>query len=330
MPDRKKDHIDLALTTQTTISEKDNRFIYEPVLSAHPGDLGPVDFLQKTFKTPIWVSSMTGGTRLAKKINENIARVCNDFGMGMGLGSCRRLLDDDTYFEDFNVRKFIGDMPLYANLGVAQIEEMLTNKQTDKIRILIDKLQADGLVVHINPLQEYFQPEGNRINRLPIETIEELLLLIEFPVIVKEVGQGMGKKSIKRLLQLPIEALEFGAYGGTNFSLVEMKRNQDLSDVLNPFAYVGQTANQMVESINEIVLTSEIKCRQVIISGGINNFLDGYYLMQKCSIPSIYGQASSVLKHAKESYEQLYQYIEAQAKGLALAYSYLRLNPEIL
>ncbi len=329
MPDRKHDHIGLAFESQTGVVQNDTRFIYEPMLGAHPDKLEDVAFMTGKLKTPIWASSMTGGTGLARIINENIARVCKDFGMGMGLGSCRILLDDDTYFEDFNVRKFIGDQPLYANLGIAQIELLLKSGKLGSVHTLIEKLQADGLIIHVNPLQEFFQPEGNVIQQAPIETIEELLLKLQVPLIVKEVGQGFGSESIKRLMQLPLEALEFGAFGGTNFSLLEMKRgNKDQYKIFEPFAFVGQTAGQMVEHINEIVLSSDMKCRQVIISGGIQTFLDGYYLMQKCSVPSVYGQASSILRHAKESYEELYNYIEAQVKGLSLAQAYLRINPE--
>jgi isopentenyl-diphosphate delta-isomerase len=328
MADRKNDHIQMAFKSQTKALENDNRFIYEPMLAAHPKNIEPFRFLGKTLKAPMWASSMTGGTELAGKINENIARACNQFGMGMGLGSCRIILDDDTYFEDFNVRKYIGDYPLFANLGIAQVEELISSGTTDKIKKLVDKLNADGLIIHVNPLQEFFQPEGNLLSLSPIETIEELLLRVDIPLIVKEVGQGMGLRSIKRLLQLPIEALEFGAFGGTNFSLLELKRgNKDVYNLFEPFAYVGQTAEQMVSSINEIIQTSEVRCRQVIISGGIKNFLDGYYLIKKCPVPAIFGQASSILKYAKESFDELCHFVDAQIRGFTLARAYLRINP---
>lgn len=331
MADRKHDHIGLAFESQTGILQNDKRFVYEPMLNAHPDKLEDVAFMEGNLKTPLWASSMTGGTALARKINENIARVCKDFGMGMGLGSCRIILEDDTYFEDFNVRKFIGDQPLFANLGIAQAEKLLKSDNLESIHKLIDKLKADGLIIHVNPLQEIFQPEGNEIMQAPIETIEELFFKLQLPIIVKEVGQGFGPESIKRLMHIPLEAIEFGAFGGTNFSLLEMKRgNEDHYKIFEPFAFVGQTAEQMVEHINEIVATSEMNCRQVIISGGIKNFLDGYYLMKKCSLPSVYGQASSILKYAKESYEDLFHFIEAQVKGLSLAQAYLRINPDLL
>src|ERR1051325_3494522 len=111
---RKKDHIGLAFKSQEGI-ENDSRFYYEPLLSAHPAALKPVMFLSKTMKAPLWISSMTGGTELAYTINHNLARACRDFGLGMGLGSCRILLEGDTYFKDFNLRHELGnDRPLFA------------------------------------------------------------------------------------------------------------------------------------------------------------------------------------------------------------------------
>src|SRR6056297_2248988 len=134
---RKKDHIDLAFKSQTGISAADQRFYYEPMLSAHPSKgLQPFEFLGKTQKAPLWISSMTGGTKLAGKINNNLARACNEFGFGMGLGSCRIILEDDTFLNDFNVRPVVGnDLPLWANLGIAQIEELI---QSEKISLAIE------------------------------------------------------------------------------------------------------------------------------------------------------------------------------------------------
>jgi isopentenyl-diphosphate delta-isomerase len=332
MSDRKNDHIELAFKSQTSLTEKDNRFIYEPLLSAHPSGLMPFSFLNKTLQTPIWASSMTGGTKLAKKINENIARVCHDFGMGMGLGSCRTILDDDTHFDDFNVRQFIGDnLPLYANLGIAQVDILLQSKNSGQIKNLIDKLCADGLIVHVNPLQEYFQPEGNELKRAPIDVIEDLLQLFNFPVIIKEVGQGMGFESLRKLLQMPVKAIEFGAFGGTNFSALELLRSHNsILEVYKPFAFIGQTAEEMVDSVNKLVQEFKISGKEIIISGGIKTYLDGYFLMNKCSLPSVYGHASTILKYAKDGYEALHNYIDSQVKGLALANAYLKINPEAL
>ncbi len=327
MEERKKDHIDLALNSQTLKETIDDRFNYEPMFSPHPaGSPEPFDFLGKKQKVPIWVSSMTGGTKMAGTINRNLAMACNEFGMGMGLGSCRIIMDDDTYFEDFNVRPIIGDdYPLYANLGIAQIEEFIESNSIDRIHALLDRLQADGLVVHVNPIQEWCQPEGDQFRFSPIETIKKLLDQTDFRVIVKEVGQGMGPNSLRALMKLPLEAIEFAAFGGTNFALVELERSVPaMKSHYEILTSVGHSAEEMLDLANHIIDTEpEILCRQLIISGGIKTFLDGFYLVNKSRLPAIYGQASGFLMHARENYETLQEYIAYEVKGWQLAEAYL-------
>ncbi len=328
--DRKLEHIQLAFDSQTGLSEQDKRFIYEPLLAAHPTEqLSAFPFLGKTMNAPFWVSSMTGGTGLAKSINRNIARACREFGLGMGLGSCRKILFDKTHWEDFDVRDELGtDRPFWANLGVAQVEQLLRDKEEQAIVDLVGTLRADGLIVHVNPLQEYFQPEGDRIGQPPLETIQQLLSKVDVPLIVKEVGQGMGRESLKELLQLPIAAIELGALGGTNFSRLELMRNdQQTRELFEPFAFVGQSALQMVKDINSLVDEAEPACKQLIISGGLKNYLDGYYLVSLSRLSAVYGMASSVLKHATSDYETLKVYLENQLKAYRLAQTFLRLNP---
>ncbi len=327
MEERKKDHIDLALDSQTLKNTVDERFDYEPLLNPHPGGSHePFDFLGKKLNIPLWVSSMTGGTKMAGTINRNLARACHEFGMGMGLGSCRIIMDDDTYFEDFNVRPIIGaDYPLYANLGIAQIEEFIGSNSLDRIRSLLDRLQADGLVVHVNPLQEWCQPEGDHFRSAPIETLKRLLDQADFRIIVKEVGQGMGPESLRALLKLPLEAIEFAAFGGSNFTLLELDRSAPaMKAFYEPLISLGHTAEEMVDMVNHIFDTEpEILCRQLIISGGIKTFLDGFYLVKKSRLPAIYGQASGFLMHARENYESLLEYLTYQVKGWQLAEAYL-------
>ncbi len=328
--DRKKDHIELAMLSQTPINQVDPRFYYEPVLSNHPTDqeIQATPFGSKNLSYPIWVSSMTGGTEMAKLINKNLARACREFGLGFGLGSCRKLIDNPESFSDFDVKEIIGpDLPFYANLGVAQVEQWFQNAQQDKLKKIVDLLRADGLIVHINPLQEYMQAEGDRFKYKPIDTIKKVLDHFAFPVIVKEVGQGMGPASLKALLELPLQAIEFGAFGGTNFSILEMQRQHgDEVQALLPLTKVGHTAEQMVDYCNEIYETAKIHCKQLIISGGVNHFLDGYYLIQKSKIPAVYGQASSFLKYAQADYESLRTFVKSQIRGLNLAYSFLKIK----
>ena len=328
--DRKNDHIELAFSSQVNSLSADKRFSYEPLLgSSRQGTIEPFQFLGRTLRTPIWVSSMTGGTSKARTINMNLAKACNEFGMGMGLGSCRILLEDERYMPDFDVRDVIGaDLPLYANIGIAQLEAMLQEGSQEKIPELVSRLHADGLIIHVNPMQEFLQKEGDLILKPPIETIEEFLSLTGLKIIVKEVGQGMGPESITRLLQLPVEAFELAAFGGTNFARVELVRGApQRQELYDPLSSVGHTADEMLGLINRLAGSGRnIACRQIIISGGVHSFLDGYYYMAKSVLPSIYGQASGLLKHAGGDYEELQQFIAGQVKGLVFARSYLKVK----
>jgi len=329
---RKKDHIEMAFQSQVTALELDARFYYEPMLSAHPlpGSITPLKFAGKTLRTPVWVSSMTGGTELAATINKNLARACGEFGMGMGLGSCRQLLYSDQYLPDFDVRDLIGpDLPLYANLGIAQVERLLVAKDTARIQDLLHRLRADGLIVHVNPLQEAMQPEGDHFTRAPISTIKSLLDKAGFPVIVKEVGQGMGPASLRELMQLPLTAIEFAAAGGTNFAKLELQRSDaEKQRIFEKIATVGHSAVEMLEFTNHLSgsLGKYLKVENLILSGGVRDFLDGYYLIQKSTLTAVYGQASGFLKHARGEYRELHAYIEAQIRGLELAYAFLQLK----
>jgi isopentenyl-diphosphate delta-isomerase len=330
--DRKLEHIQLAFDSRTQVSEQDRRFNYEPMLSAHPENMDlSIELLGKTMRTPIWVSSMTGGTGVARSINQNIARACREFGMGMGLGSCRKLLMDRSYWDDFNLREEIGDLqPFWANLGISQVEELVASQSLQSVVDLVGELRADGLIVHINPLQEWFQPEGSPLRQPPLETIQQLLERVQLKIIVKEVGQGFGPESLRRLLQLPLEAIEFGAYGGTNFSKLEIMRGNPLKHEADlPFTFVGHSASQMVDHINLILKENPLPaCKQLIISGGIQNALDGYYLTSKSQLPAVFGMASAVLKHASVSYESLQGFLVSQIQVLSLAKAYLTINTD--
>ena len=329
---RKKDHIELAFKSQIEQLQLDPRFYYEPILSAHPrrGNLPEIHFLGKKMRTPLWVSSMTGGTALANTINHNLARACRDFGMGMGLGSCRSLLYSDEFLADFDVRELIGpELPLYANLGVAQVEQLWLNDQFALIDKMVGRLRADGLIIHVNPLQEWLQPEGDRFEKSPIETIEAFLNYTDLPVIVKEVGHGMGYESLKALLQLPLAAVDFAANGGTNFSKLELLRSEEQKrQVYEQLSFVGHSAEEMVSMVNQlqIELGDRLQCKQIIVSGGVRSFLDGYYLINKLALPGVYGQASAFLRHARGSYEELYRYVDMQVQGLELANSFLKVK----
>jgi len=330
--ERKQDHIQLAFQSQVDTNQIDKRFSYEPLLSAFPPkELTEFTFLGKKIKTPIWVSSMTGGTEKAYQINHNLAKACAHFKMGMGLGSCRSLLESNDRLHDFDFRKIIGDdLPFYANIGIAQLEILIKQNKLFLIDDLIKKLDADGIIIHINPLQEWLQPEGDKIEEMPILTIKKYLEKTKQKVLVKEVGQGMGKESLRALVQLPIQAIEFAAHGGTNFSKLELLRTTESNQqIFNNISQIGHSAEEMVSFINELTveLSDKFVVQHYIVSGGIKNFLDGYYVTQKLNAhTTVYGQASTLLKFAEKGYDELHQYIENQIKGLQIAKAYFRVK----
>lgn len=334
---RKRDHIELAQNAQTPRALVDQRFNYEPLLSGHPGENSDIsiNFLGKKLDAPMWISSMTGGVGEARHINQNLARLCREFNLGMGLGSCRSLLESNQYFEDFNLRPIIGpDLPLYANLGIAQLEVILRENKTHKISELCKKLQVDGLFIHINPMQEWFQVEGDHFQHSPIETLTLFMSQFqknEIKIIVKEVGQGMGPLSLKSLFELPIDAFELAGFGGTNFSKLEVLRSKALSqdncvDTRSALFNVGHTPLEMIDFINALgEKNPRIKNLPLIISGGIENFLDGHYLRSRSNNPSVYGHANKFLSFA-EDYELLKKFTDEQVSGLKMAKSFLTLK----
>ena len=329
MENRKSEHIKLTNESQLAGSSRDERFYYEPALGFHQKQVSlESNFLGKKIAAPIWISSMTGGSGASGAINKFLAELAAHFQLGMGLGSIRPLLENDgkKYFEQFYLRPIIGpSCPLLANLGIGQLEKLLFDQQLNKLNDILGRLEVDGLMVHINPLQEWYQPEGDRFCQSPIETISQLSQNIHLPVFVKEVGQGIGPESLRELLKLPIAGLEFGGFGGTNFSKLESLRG---SDKEKDFIYVGHTSDEMVDFLLQIAQENPelLEQKKFIISGGIRSILDGHYLINKLGYDSIIGQASSFLHLSQGSKETAISSVENKIEALKLAKIYLRIK----
>lgn len=329
---RKDSHLDLALSSQT--HDIDSRFYYEPMIASHPdkSDSWETQLGNKKMRFPVWISSMTGGTEKTNEVNRRLARTARKFGLGMGVGSARIAVEDSLREKDFALREFLGDeVPFYLNFGIAQIERFIKDGELYKLKGLLNRLEADGFIIHVNPLQEWMQPEGDKIENAPIVTVTRFMEEMgDARLIVKEVGQGFGPESMRALLSLPLMAIEFAAAGGTNFSKIELKRNDSKSKFLFPFVRVGNTAEEMVDILNRLVAEmGELRrCDTAIVSGGIKDFLDGFYYIQKSKINALYGQASGFLKYALESQEALDEYARFQTEGLLLARTYLKIKEE--
>jgi isopentenyl-diphosphate Delta-isomerase len=326
LAERKGDHIELAARARTASTDIDCRFNYEPLFFTHPdqNEKWESTFLNFDLDYPVWISSMTGGTDHAKRINENLARLCGEFKLGMGLGSCRSLLTDKSRLNEFAVKKYMGNQPFFANIGIAQVEELLSSQSTHLIHEMVKTVEADGLIIHINPLQEWFQPEGDRYKVSPLLTLNRFLENCPYKVIVKEVGQGMGPKSLKALLELPIAGIELAAFGGTNFTLLEkMRGEEELSR--EGFIHVGHSAREMVGFLNALPSRN----KEIIISGGIKTMLDGFELKQRLKANSVIGMASAFLDPALRDYEPLKSFFLSQKEALMTAKSLLEIKEEV-
>ncbi|MEL6392738.1 MAG: isopentenyl-diphosphate delta-isomerase, partial [Bacteroidota bacterium] len=138
---------------------------------------------------------------------------------------------------------------------------------------------------------------------------------------------GMGPASLRRLLALPLLALDTAANGGTNFSKLELLRNGDAERAaFANLSLIGHSALEMVNMINDLLEdpTLNVQCQHLIISGGVRDFLDGYYLTERSKLPAVYGQASAMLRHAQGDYGELRKHLNRQIRGLELAHTYLR------
>lgn len=329
---RKLNHLDLAQAS--SLLAQDPRFNYEPLLGVHPapGVRLPTSFWGKTLGAPLWISSMTGGTEEAFFINQNLALVAKEFGLGMGLGSCRSLLTSEKYLSHFSWRKILGpDLPLLANIGIAQVEKMALAQNFLPLEKLIKLVEANGLIVHINPLQEWLQPEGDRLSLPALTTLKMLMQNFSYPIMVKEVGQGMGPQSLSALLDLAPQGIEFAALGGSNFSWIELQRQAEKNLGFEGLAHLGHTALDMVQMMNQRVDEKKQKdpayrAPELVISGGLQTFLDIHYLSKKLRSPNLGGFAGALLKRARVSHDELRRFVEAQVCGLALAEQFLTLR----
>lgn len=331
MSDRKKDHIELAFKSKTAgrpwWAEK---LSYEPMLATHNDVDISISFLDKKLKSPYFVSSMTGGTEKAKLINERLAKMCKHFSMGMGLGSCRPLLESSNSLKDFDIRHLLGDdLPLMANLGIYQVEELLQNSKLHLVDELLKKLSADILMVHVNPLQEYTQKEGDHFKVSPLETLKKLVDVAKFKIGVKEVGQGFGPKSLKKLHELPIQVIEFASFGGTNFTTLELSRHSGLKpairDSLKDLEVLGHEPLEMIQMVNELPNNG----MDYILSGGIDSSLYGHFLSLNFKRNHAVGMASKFLEYALESEESLYEFATGLVETKKLASQCVFLKEEI-
>lgn len=322
---RKNDHIRLTKKSQIDRIQIDNRFTYEPLPGTHPQhQSNNFTFLGRKIGGPLFLSSITGGSSKGKRINRNIGYAARELNLPMGLGSIRAYLENPND-ESFNIRPITGEhTPLFGNIGIGQVTELFKSNKVERLDNAVTDLDLDGLIIHINPLQEWLQPEGDNLIVPPIQVLEAVLPELKCKTIVKEVGCGFGPRSLKELMKLPIDVIDFAAFGGTNFSKMEVLRSHRKDrDLKNPFIYIGNTPDDMITNINSLLSMNIGNNKEFIISGGIKNFLDGYYYNSILNAPSIYAYAANILKYAQKSADSLISFLSSEIKSFMFAQNYL-------
>ncbi len=270
---RKSSHVDIVLHEEVDYQKSSGFDRYEFLHCALPelnfGEINTtVKFFTHEFSAPIFVSSMTGGFDRARKINSAMAQLCKQKSIGMGVGSQRQALDNDDYLESFKVvRKISKDIFVMGNIGAAQVADGFVLK---KIRQIVDMVQADAIAVHLNPLQEFIQPEGDRDFRGVLSGISKLVGTLEIPVVVKETGAGIGPKVASRLIETGVSAIDVSGSGGTSWAAIETFRRDDRR-VGEKFRNWGIPTAEALVRVNALKSRKKIK---LISSGGIRDGID--------------------------------------------------------
>lgn len=227
---RKDDHLRINFEEDVSFDVLTTGFeFYRFVHQALPEiDMDEVDttttFLGCRLALPLLIGSATGGTPRAGRINQMLAETAQEAGIGMGLGSMRAALEDSGTRWTFQVRRYAPNILLLANLGAVQLNY---NYGPDDCQRIVDMVEADGLYLHLNPLQEALQPEGNTRFSGLLRRIEAVCKALRVPLIVKEVGWGLSKQAAQQLIGAGVAALDVAGAGGTSWSQVEMHRSKD-------------------------------------------------------------------------------------------------------
>lgn len=174
-------------------------------------------FLGAELRAPVLVGAMTGGAELSRTINRNLAEAAQKLGIGMMLGSQRIMLDNDVAARSFEVRELAPDVLLIGNIGLAQ----LSDAAIPKLAAALERVGADALAVHTNPLQEAMQDNGDTDFSGSLERLRRLADELPCPIVVKEVGHGIGAEAAEKLRGLPIAAVDVAGAGGTSWARVE-------------------------------------------------------------------------------------------------------------
>lgn len=300
---RKADHIEVSMEEKVTSDYnywQDIKLIHSALPEVDKERIdASVNFLGKELGFPLIVTAITGGFKQAKRINENLARACENLQIGMGVGSQRAALEEGEDGSYSVIKEY--DIPLkIGNIGAPQLIEQKGKKKigSEQVRYALDMIDGDIMAVHLNFLQEVVQPEGETNSEGCLEKIRELSR--ELPIMVKETGAGISRKTASLLKSTGVKAIDVAGLGGTSFSAVEHYRAKRIDDRRG--MAVGETFRDWGIPSPVSVLWADTGI-PMVASGGVSSGIDiarGIALGADCS-----GMAGSLVKAALNSAQEV-------------------------
>jgi isopentenyl-diphosphate Delta-isomerase len=282
---RKQQHINISLTKDVSFCAKTAGFerwdfLHNALPELNLSDVDPsTSFLGKEIAFPFIISSMTGGYADAIRINRQLAEVCAIKKIAMGVGSQRQALEDDQYHRSFSViREVASSIPVFGNIGAAEVAKL---RDASPVLRLVELIRADGFAIHLNPVQELLQPEGNTNFRGVLAGIEMLVKAIPVPLIVKEIGAGISADVAQRLVDIGVTIIDVAGAGGTSWAGVEILRGKN-KDGKRKKEEVKLNSQEFwdwgiptIDALRGVCgVKSQSSWLKVISSGGISNGID--------------------------------------------------------
>ncbi len=311
---RKDQHLDVVLSgggRHALASGFDDwRFVHEalPDLDHAKIDLG-ADFLGRRLQAPLLISAMTGGPARAEAINARLAEAAQHLGIALAVGSQRAAIEGGAMGGlDRSLRDRAPDTPILANIGAAQLTRGFGVEQA---RRALDMIGADALVVHLNPLQEACQPEGDRDWWGVGAALQALIRDLDAPVIVKETGAGISAVTAQRLIAMGAAGVDVAGAGGANWGLIEGERATDPADKAHAAAFAAwgiPSARAIAEARNALPEAL------IIGSGGVRDGVDVAKAVRLGA--DVVGMASGVIQAATESTEAVVAHFQTVIRQL--------------
>jgi isopentenyl-diphosphate delta-isomerase len=313
---RKADHIQINLEKDVRSGLTTGLERYHFMHQALPElDLDNVELdltlFGRQLQAPMLISSITGGTEQARTINRTLAMAAQETGIAMGLGSQRAAIENPDLAPTFQIRDIAPDILLFANLGAVQLNYGYGVEQCQRA---VDMIEADALILHLNPLQEAVQPEGDTRFAGLLKKIEAICKTLTVPVIAKEVGWGISEQAAHQLHSAGIAAIDVAGAGGTSWTQVEMHRAENESQARLAAAFLDWGIPTAISIQN---IRRSVPGLPIIASGGIRT---GIEIAKSIALgASLGGLAGPFLKAANISLEKTIQYSQEIQREIQVA-----------